>query len=373
MKYITRTFHILAILLLLGVAGLFLASALPIPANIEIKVVKSGSMEPAIPVGALVIIKPVATYVVGDVITFGRDTKTEIPTTHRIVAIREANGSAWYTTKGDANEERDPKEVAAREVIGKVLATVPGAGYVLDFAKQPLGFALLIALPAGIIILDELLAIYREIRKRLRPKKGKGPDDGRAGSHLPKEPGSGGINMRNFHTEVRYIRRYATDDVFLPVRVRIRDVVTARQYTNIASSGLAVIVVFVMSSGGFGGTLSYFRDTETSSMNVFGAGQWETLTEEGMETEETFALEPSSVEESGAVVTEETPEGIAEKNEQEEVGDEGARVQRVSRPERPERPSRGGEMTDESTEEPAQEELPAETSAEEMAEEIATE
>src|SRR3989344_7930455 len=131
MKVLTRTFHALSILLLVGVAGLFLASILPIPGNIEIKIVKSGSMEPSISVGSLVVIKPFEAYKVGNVVTFGRDTKTEIPTTHRVVSVRETEGTIWYTTKGDANEEADPQEIAGREVIGKVLVAVPYAGFIL--------------------------------------------------------------------------------------------------------------------------------------------------------------------------------------------------------------------------------------------------
>lgn len=326
MRFITGTFHALAILLLVAVAGLFLASALPIPGNIEIKVVKSGSMEPAIPVGALVVIKPVATYAVGDVITFGKDTKTEIPTTHRILSIRESNGVAYYTTKGDANEEQDPKEVRDNEIIGKVLVNVPGAGYVLDFAKQPLGFALMIALPAAIIILDELLAIYREIRRRMRPKS-KGPDDGRSGSHLPKEPESGGINMRSFHTEVRYMRRYVTDDIFLPVRVRIQDVISSRQYTNATTSALTIAALMI-SAGNIGGTLSYFRDTELSSMNLFGAGVWEE--EVPLKIEEELTLQALVLEE-GAENATSTEASVDEPEE---------RSERAERPEREERQER---------------------------------
>lgn len=151
------------------VAVVVLASVLPIPGKLEIKIVQSGSMEPAIKVGALAIIKPESLYKVGDIITFGKDTKTEVPTTHRIVADRVENGILLFTTKGDANENNDTKEVRKDEIIGKTIFSIPYVGYIIDFAKQPLGFAIFIGLPALYIAYDEVVKIVREL-SRLRSK-----------------------------------------------------------------------------------------------------------------------------------------------------------------------------------------------------------
>src|SRR3989344_6544376 len=142
-----------AAVVLLG--RLLVTSLIPIPGNIDIKIVQSGSMEPSIKTGGLVIIKPFSEYHIGDVIMFGEDTKTKVPTTHRIVADEVRSGVFYYTTKGDANEDPDPQQVAQTEVIGKVLFSIPYLGYVLDFAKKPLGFALLIGIPAAIVVFDE--------------------------------------------------------------------------------------------------------------------------------------------------------------------------------------------------------------------------
>lgn len=177
MKALTITFNILLTLVLVAVGGIFLASLIPMPGNIEIKIVKSGSMEPAIKTGSLVLIKPQTTaygaqYRVGDIITFGPDTAKEIPTTHRVEeVIKEPSGEFVYRTKGDANEEADPNLVEESEVIGKVAFFAPYAGYILDFAKKPLGFALLIGIPAASIILDELIVIGREFAKMRRRRE----------------------------------------------------------------------------------------------------------------------------------------------------------------------------------------------------------
>ena len=170
MKTVTTALYIIFIILLLGVAGLFLSSLLPIPGNIQIKIVKSGSMEPAIATGSVVMVKPQSTYAIGDIITFGEDTRARIPTTHRIIAIHNDSGKITFTVKGDANAEEDPASVQMHSVIGRVILSVPYIGYVLDFARQPIGFTLLIGIPACIIIFDEALRIWTEVRG-MRQKK----------------------------------------------------------------------------------------------------------------------------------------------------------------------------------------------------------
>ena len=163
-----------AAVILLGL--LLVTNLIPVPGNIEVKIVQSGSMEPTIKTGALVVLKPFDEYQIGDVIMFGEDTKTKVPTTHRIVADEVRSGVFYYTTKGDANEDNDPQPVAKTEVKGKVLFSIPYLGYVLDFAKKPLGFALLIGIPAAIVVFDEAGNIWRETRK-LRIKKPNDKDE----------------------------------------------------------------------------------------------------------------------------------------------------------------------------------------------------
>ena len=144
-----------------GSIGLLLMFSLMPFGGVKVKIVKSGSMEPTIKTGGIVVIRPTASYGVGDIITFGTDTKTQIPTTHRILKIENGN----LTTKGDANDAADPSQTRVSEVRGKVLFTIPYLGYVLDFAKKPLGFLLLVGVPALIVIIDEINKILREVRK----------------------------------------------------------------------------------------------------------------------------------------------------------------------------------------------------------------
>jgi signal peptidase len=151
--------------------GLLLGASYIGVGSIEVKIVQSGSMEPAIKTGSIVIIKPTDDYNVGDVVTFGKDTRDEVPTTHRIIEERIVSGQAQYIVKGDANDDRDPQEVRERDIIGKVMLSVPYLGYILDFARKPLGFVLLIGVPALVVVLDEASSIWGEVKKMRGKKK----------------------------------------------------------------------------------------------------------------------------------------------------------------------------------------------------------
>ena len=134
---------------------LLVVSIFPITGNYEMKVVLSGSMEPAIKTGSLVFVKSFGDYKIGDVIMFGEDTKESVPTTHRVYDIKVKGGKQFYITKGDANNAPDSREVSKEQVIGKVVLGIPYLGYAVEAARKPLGFALIIVVPALIVVFDE--------------------------------------------------------------------------------------------------------------------------------------------------------------------------------------------------------------------------
>lgn len=151
------------------IAILLIVSAFPITGNYKVMMVLSGSMEPEIGKGSLVVSKPSDNYKIGDVITF-QFKMAEESTTHRIVEMRVVGGKAKYITKGDANNASDTREVSQEDIIGKVLIDIPYLGYVVDFAKKPVGFMILIIVPAAVIIFDEARKIYNEIKKKKTKK-----------------------------------------------------------------------------------------------------------------------------------------------------------------------------------------------------------
>jgi signal peptidase len=142
----------------------FLAS--PWGAGYDFLIVQSGSMEPELAIGSLVLIGSSERYAVGDVITFRASVRDELPTTHRIIEENLMAGTLSYTTKGDANASADQVPVTGEQIIGRVLFGIPFLGYLLDFARQPLGFVLLVVLPAGLIVFDELSSLWAAWRRR---------------------------------------------------------------------------------------------------------------------------------------------------------------------------------------------------------------
>lgn len=296
-KLLNYIFYTVFIAMMLAIAGLLVASMLPIPGNIELKIVKSGSMEPRIPTGSLVIVKPMQDYGIGDVITFGADTKTEIPTTHRVIGYEsDADGRSIYRTKGDANEDEDANPVARGEVIGKVVLHLPYVGFVLDFARQPLGFALLIGVPAALVIVEEVLTIVREVKAALvrRRRKEEGGED------ADDEPrGSGGTRLREVEAErTVYLRKRAMDEIFVPMVAQTRTWVREKlPLTKDAyASGTIAVGVLVgistLTTGGMQGTLAYFNDIEASVGNYFRAGTWDGETEPELQRMLLLPVEP---------------------------------------------------------------------------------
>lgn len=168
-----RISHTFAIYLLIGelifATVLVFGLVVPLPGKVELKIVQSGSMEPAVPVGAVVVVVPRERYGTGDVVTFGTDTRRRAPTTHRIVATERVQGSLHYRTKGDANEEVDAELVPHSALIGRVAFTVPRLGYVLDFVRTRTGFLCTVVIPASFIILDELVSAVGAARALQAP------------------------------------------------------------------------------------------------------------------------------------------------------------------------------------------------------------
>ena len=139
----------------------------------QIDKVMSGSMEPAIKVGGAVVSQKVdpSTVEEGDIITYYSPEHGTL-TTHRVREVRQGN-SLSFQTKGDANEDPDTYTVSADRVMVKVRLHVPYIGYPSQFAKSPLGFLTMIAIPGLIIILLELRDVWTELSEDEKKKKAK--------------------------------------------------------------------------------------------------------------------------------------------------------------------------------------------------------
>jgi signal peptidase len=175
LKLFKNFIYITAIFLLAAVAGTFALSALSVPGGVKVFTVQSGSMEPEIKTGSVVVVKPANNYEEGEIVTFrAKDSAPNSKTgtiTHRINEVIEKDGEIVFKTKGDANSSPDTDTVKKANVIGREILSVPYLGYPVTFAKTELGFIFLVIVPATVIIYSELLNIKREAKRLILERK----------------------------------------------------------------------------------------------------------------------------------------------------------------------------------------------------------
>jgi len=101
----------------------------------------SGSMEPAIGVGAVVVDEPIKPTEArpGQVITFPDPSQNSRLLTHRLERISVRKGRVYAVTRGDANDAIERWNVSADEEIGRVAFVAPKLGYVRQWAAGPGG------------------------------------------------------------------------------------------------------------------------------------------------------------------------------------------------------------------------------------------
>lgn len=154
---------LIIIMLIVGI------SLLPLPKNYKIYSVTSGSMSPTIKVGSLIIIKPLSTYSVNDIVTM-KTSEPKKTLTHRIIEKIAKNKQIIFETKGDANKSKDIQSLLPQNIIGKVFFTIPYLGFPISYSKTLPGLIFLIIIPATIIIYSEIINIKNELINLLSKK-----------------------------------------------------------------------------------------------------------------------------------------------------------------------------------------------------------
>ena len=170
---VLRTLFLLAVSLIFGIniynwnARSLTGNTMPMPFGVGGAVVLSGSMEPAISVDDLIIVKAADSFEVGDVIVYQSG---KIQVVHRIVAM----DGETVTTRGDANNT-DDNPVELSQVKGRVIAVIPYVGKLVRQLKTPPVTILLIIAAVATVELpyikekeqkeEELERIKEEIRR----------------------------------------------------------------------------------------------------------------------------------------------------------------------------------------------------------------
>ena len=134
----------------------------------------SGSMTGTYDRGSLVLdeVVPVADLRVGDVITYMPPARDHL-ITHRIAWIgKDGSGARVFRTKGDANPVADPWTFRLDNATqARVRVGVPYAGHVLSALARRDVRTLIIALPAIVIALVTLAALWRALGEAARAKE----------------------------------------------------------------------------------------------------------------------------------------------------------------------------------------------------------
>jgi signal peptidase len=149
--------------------GLLLVGALTFMASrwwgLDFRSVASGSMEPTIPVGSVVAVQPVdpVTLRLGYIITFKSPENPNLIVTHRVNKVTGPPEARLFHTKGDANDDPDLELVPAGNVLGRVRFHLPYLGYLAQFVRTPRGWLYLVAVPAVLVVLMELVNILKVI------------------------------------------------------------------------------------------------------------------------------------------------------------------------------------------------------------------
>ena len=118
-------------------------------------IVLTGSMEPEIKSGDLIICKQIDgnDVQVGDVLAFfDPDSTGTAVLTHRVVEITDLEGTLAFITKGDANNSQDRTPVLSDQMVGAYQFRIPGAGNVAMFMQTTAGLVVCVVVPLLLLV-----------------------------------------------------------------------------------------------------------------------------------------------------------------------------------------------------------------------------
>ena len=179
--------------------GLLLAVGIPNLFHAKSLTVMSGSMEPTIGTGDVVVAQQISPMDarVGDIVSFRDPLEHDRVITHRVRVIHVIKDKVEFVTKGDANTNTEHWAVPEDGTIGRVAFHVPRLGYFMVWIHSTFGLLLLIVLPTLILGATELWNIWRPRgahepgahRRTAAPDEGADRRDGgrRVGRRSPDE------------------------------------------------------------------------------------------------------------------------------------------------------------------------------------------
>lgn len=158
------------LVLLLGVA----VAVIGLPALVggSAMTVLTQSMEPGLPPGTLVVIRPtpVDDIRIGDVITYQIRSGESAVVSHRVTSKTYADGEPTFLTKGDNNDAADPEPVRPVQVRGTLWYSVPLLGWVNNVLNGS-NRATVLAVVVGGLFLYAAVSVIGAVRERRSAKR----------------------------------------------------------------------------------------------------------------------------------------------------------------------------------------------------------
>lgn len=152
---------------------------------------RGDSMRPALRAGDLLINRSVAAEQlgVGDIVTFDDPTRDR-SVTHRVVTRRVVGPRVDFVTRGDANSGGERWSAGRGEDLGRVVASIPGAGHVVGFLVGPPVRLLLTVVCAIVLGVVALRWIWRDDLRQspLKPRVDPADNRERSGARPAARP-----------------------------------------------------------------------------------------------------------------------------------------------------------------------------------------
>ncbi|MBI3649322.1 MAG: signal peptidase I [Actinobacteria bacterium] len=147
-------------------AGISLAVSVPTALGYRTLVVMSGSMEPTLHTGDVVVVRQIAPLDlrVGDIATFRDPNDPSRMLTHRVREISAEAGQVYVVTMGDANTEPERWHVSADGTVGRVQFHLWHLGYLMFWLRSRVGRIGFVVVPALALGALELRRIWRPVR-----------------------------------------------------------------------------------------------------------------------------------------------------------------------------------------------------------------
>ncbi|WOF22621.1 signal peptidase I [Microbacterium betulae] len=165
LHYLAVSLSASVLVLILGVA----AAVIGVPALVggSAMTVLTQSMEPGLPPGTLVVIRPtpVDEIAVGDVVTYQIRSGEPAVVSHRVISKSYADGELSFVTQGDNNAAPDPDPVQAVQIRGTLWYSVPLLGWVNNVLNGS-NRTIVVSVVAGALFLYAAGTVIGAVRDR---------------------------------------------------------------------------------------------------------------------------------------------------------------------------------------------------------------